>query len=136
MVRGLKRRNDKDEAPNVDDDGALAVVLCSDDKDLEKIERYASRIERCYFQAIETLRKVQKDRRREERLAQADAKAEKELIGFVRRQTIKGAEQAGFEVTEDDHATVIHLFPRKTRNAGAQIGATSAASPNRITGEA
>jgi hypothetical protein len=67
-IRGLKKRNKLDIEPRTDDDMALAVLLNDDEDVLRKVERHQARIERCYFQAIETLRKVQKDRLREERL--------------------------------------------------------------------
>ena len=69
-IRGLKKKYNASEKPLPpdDEDQTVAVVLNDDEDTLLKIERHTTRIERCYFQAIETLRKVQKDRLREERL--------------------------------------------------------------------
>jgi hypothetical protein len=78
-IRGLKKRNNIDIAPRSDDDMAMAVLLNDNDDTLRKVERHQARIERCYFQAIETLRKMQKDRLREERLTSAGTNE----IGFV-----------------------------------------------------
>jgi hypothetical protein len=78
-IRGLKKRNALSLDSRDDDDMALAVLLDSDEDALAKVERHQARIERCYFQAIETLRKVQKDRLREERLTTAQPAR----IGFV-----------------------------------------------------
>ncbi|HYP07614.1 MAG TPA: hypothetical protein VER03_15380 [Bryobacteraceae bacterium] len=80
-IRGLKHRNNaKSEAPNPDnDDEALAVVIAVKEDTLQNIERHTTKIERAYFQAIETLRKVQKERLREERLTTAPPAR----IGFV-----------------------------------------------------
>src|SRR5215218_8291971 len=61
-IRGLKKRNDYLIEPRQDDDMAMAVLLNENDDTLLKVERHQTRIERCYFQAIETLRKVQKER--------------------------------------------------------------------------
>ena len=72
-IRGLKKKYNASEKPLPpdDEDQTVAVVLNDDEDTLLKIERHQTRIERCYFQAIETLRKVQKDRLREERLTTA-----------------------------------------------------------------
>jgi hypothetical protein len=78
-VRGLKKRNNISLEPRHDDDMAMAVVLNEDDDTLRNIERHQTRIERCYFQAMETLRKMQKERLREERLTTAQPRE----IGFV-----------------------------------------------------
>ena len=59
-----------------------------------RVERHKTRIERCYFQAIETLRKVQKDRLREERLTTAHP-AE---IGFVLHRASKNTIRAATHV--------------------------------------
>jgi hypothetical protein len=79
-IRGLKKKYNASEAPLEADDQTVAVVLNDDEDPMLKVERHQTRIERCYFTAIETLRKVQKDRLREERLTTARPSAE---IGFV-----------------------------------------------------
>jgi hypothetical protein len=78
-IRGLKKKYDASLEPRFDDDQAMAVVLNDDEDPLLRVERHQTRIERCYFQAIETLRKVQKERLREERLTTAPPNR----IGFV-----------------------------------------------------
>jgi hypothetical protein len=91
-IRGLKKRHNYSIEPRGDDDMAMAVVLNNNEDTLLKVERHGARIERCYFQAIETLRKVQKDRLREERLSTASP-AE---IGFVSQPEIaNGAAASG-----------------------------------------
>jgi len=96
-VRGLKQAHDLDIDTRDDDDMAMAVLLNHKDDPLAKIERHQTKIERCYFGAIETLRKLQKDRLREERLTTAPPSK----IGFVSsseprvpRQTTKQARTA------------------------------------------
>jgi hypothetical protein len=89
-IRGLKKRHDFSIEPRTDDDMAMAVLLNDNDDTLLKVERHQTRIERCYFQAIETLRKVQKDRLREERITTAQPSA----IGFVLQAPAKPAKPA------------------------------------------
>jgi hypothetical protein len=81
-IRGLKKKYNYSQAPLQDDDQTMVVVLNDDEDPLLKVERHQTRIERCYFTAIETLRKVQKDRLREERLTTARCTE----IGFVLRE--------------------------------------------------
>ena len=83
-IRGLKRKYGASEKPLApdDEDQTVAVVLNDDEDTLLKIERHQTRVERCYFQAIETLRKVQKDRLRQERLTTAQPRQN----GFVLQQ--------------------------------------------------
>jgi hypothetical protein len=111
-IRGLKKKYNASEAPLADDDQTLAVVLNDDEDTLLRIERHQARVERCYFQAIETLRKVQKDRLREERLTTARPKQ----IGFVLHESVE---------------PVAHR--QKSRSAGA--GAFLAAAPQAFARE-
>jgi hypothetical protein len=86
-IQALKQRNGGNPAPRSDDDDALAVFFTGRDENLRHMERYNTNIERSYYRAIETLRKVQNDRIREER---RNAPAEK--IGFVSRSKAAGSE--------------------------------------------
>lgn len=70
-IRGLEKRHDVNLESEFAGDGAIAVLLNQDKDTLRNVERHQARIERCYFQAIEALRKAQKDRLREERLTTA-----------------------------------------------------------------
>ena len=82
-IRGLKKKYTASQKPlpPEHEDQTVAVVLNDEEDTLLKIERHQTKIERCYFQAIETLRKVQKDRLREERLT--TARPTNTEIGFV-----------------------------------------------------
>ena len=113
-IRGLKKKYNTSRGPMKDDDQTLAVVLNDDEDSLLKIERHQARIERCYFQAIETLRKVQKDRLREERLTTAQPKHQ---IGFVSPPTpvmVRTAGAGGFSVaqTQTGHARALAADPQ------------------------
>jgi hypothetical protein len=71
-------------APIKDDDQSLVVVLNDNEDPMLNVERHQTKIERCYFKAIETLRKVQNDRRREERLNPTPVEEPaSDEIGFV-----------------------------------------------------
>jgi hypothetical protein len=89
-MRGLKKKYNASEAPMEDDDQTLVVVLNDDEDPLLRVERHQTRIERCYFKAIETLRKVQKDRLRDERLNPGRSAK----IGFVSRPEVEIAPDA------------------------------------------
>jgi hypothetical protein len=78
-IQALKQRNGINPAPNSKDDDALAVFFTDDHDNMRNQERYHGTIERSYFRAVETLRKVQNDRMREERRTTAD----KSKNGFV-----------------------------------------------------
>jgi hypothetical protein len=62
-IQALKQRNGINPAPNSKDDDALAVFFTDDHDNMRNQERYHRTIERSYFRAVETLRKVQNDRR-------------------------------------------------------------------------
>ena len=78
-IQALKQRNQCNPAPRSDDDDALAVFFTDRDDNMRNLDRYNTNIERSYFRAVETLRKVQNDRFREERRNAPPA----EKIGFV-----------------------------------------------------
>jgi hypothetical protein len=74
-VQALEQRNGLNPAPNASDDDALAVFFTDTNDNMRNQERYHGNIERSYFRAVETLRKVQNDRIREERRTTASASA-------------------------------------------------------------
>jgi hypothetical protein len=84
-VQALKQRNGLNPAPNSKDDDALAVFFTDDHDNMRNQERYHGNIERSYFRAVETLRKVQNDRLREERRTTATSSRN----GFVSREEAK-----------------------------------------------
>lgn len=71
-IEALKKRHGLDPAPDRTDDDALAAFFTDEHDTMRKQERYHGTIERAYFRAVETLRKVQNDRIREERRSAAD----------------------------------------------------------------
>jgi hypothetical protein len=73
----------------------LVVVLNDNEDPMLNVERHQTKIERCYFKAIETLRKVQNDRRREERLNPTPVEEPvSDEIGFVLHHTANIAKSA------------------------------------------
>ena len=83
-IRGLKKKYNYSEKPlkREDEDQTMVVILNDDEGPILRVERHQTKIERCYFKAIETLRKVQKDRHHEERL-NGPRSIMPEEIGFV-----------------------------------------------------
>jgi hypothetical protein len=65
-VEAIKRGSGKSAALTIDDDEAIAAAFGPHDT-FRNLERYQSAVERSYFRAVETLRKAQNDRLREER---------------------------------------------------------------------
>jgi hypothetical protein len=84
-IQALKQRNGLSPAPNPNDDDALAVFFTDENDNMRNQERYHGTIERSYYRAVETLRKVQNDRLREERRTTAD----RSRNGFVSREEAK-----------------------------------------------
>jgi hypothetical protein len=84
-IQALKQRNGLNPAPNPNDDDALAVFFTDDNDNMRNQERYHGTIERSYFRAVETLRKVQNDRLREERRTTATGSRQRQN-GFVSRE--------------------------------------------------
>ena len=80
-IQALKQRNQCNPAPRSDDDDALAVFFTDRDDNMRNLDRYNTNIERSYFRAVETLRKVQNDRLREER---RNAPRRRKLASFRR----------------------------------------------------
>jgi hypothetical protein len=87
-IQALKQRNGLNPAPNAKDDDALAVFFTDDNDNMRNQERYHGTIERSYFRAVETLRKVQNDRLREERRTTAST-SHGNKNGFVSRDEAK-----------------------------------------------
>lgn len=108
-IRGLKSRNNKSLAPREDDDNALAVVLVTSDA-IEKIERHQAKAQRAYLQAIETLRKLQKERLREERVTTAPIAK----IGFV-SAPLPEPYVGDQDLAQDEDKTTIHMIERRSR---------------------
>jgi hypothetical protein len=87
-IQALKQRNGINPAPSNKDDDALAVFFTDDNDNMRNQERYHGTIERSYFRAVETLRKVQNDRLRGERRTTASTSRSNEN-GFVSREEAK-----------------------------------------------
>jgi hypothetical protein len=87
-IQALKQRNGLNPAPSTKDDDALAVFFADDNDNMRNQERYHGTIERSYFRAVETLRKVQNDRLRGERRTTASTSRSNEN-GFVSREEAK-----------------------------------------------
>jgi hypothetical protein len=87
-IQALKQRNGLNPAPSNKDDDALAVFFADDNDNMRNQERYHGTIERSYFRAVETLRKVQNDRLRGERRTTASTSRSNEN-GFVSREEAK-----------------------------------------------
>jgi hypothetical protein len=88
-IQALKQRNDLNPAPSNKDDDALAVFFTDDNDNMRHQERYHGTIERSYFRAVETLRKVQIDRLREERRTTADRSKNGFVSRFVSREEVR-----------------------------------------------
>ena len=86
-IHALKQRNGLNPAPSTNDDDALAVFFTDENDNTRNQERYHGNIERSYFRAVETLRKVQNDRLREERrqAKEAGSSTIQTANGFVSR---------------------------------------------------
>jgi hypothetical protein len=117
-IRGLKKRHNASLAPIKDDDQSLVVVLNDNEDPMLNVERHQTKIERCYFKAIETLRKVQNDRRREERLNPIPQPSESEEqeaeIGFVLQPGAVSAKAARQTATPGQIGFVLPLTPNAT----------------------
>jgi hypothetical protein len=109
-IRGLKKRHNASLAPIKDDDQSLVVVLNDNEDPMLNVERHQTKIERCYFKAIETLRKVQNDRRREERLNPPALVQEEEEIGFVLQDNSRVA-----RVATQAHTSAVADEPAPTK---------------------
>ena len=131
-IRGLKKKYNASEAPLEADDQTVAVVLNDDEDPMLKVERHQTRIERCYFQAIETLRKVQKDRLREERLTTARPARPAE-IGFVSRPLALacGASSSGHH---HDSAASMKIMSPQSIAQSTQAFANSETHANKSSG--
>ena len=67
-IQTLKRRNGMSQASSPDDDNALAVAFVNEQNVFRNIERYTQATERSYFRAIDTLRRLQNDREKREKV--------------------------------------------------------------------
>ncbi len=116
-IQALKQRNQCNPAPRSDDDDALAVFFTDRDDNMRNLDRYNTNIERSYFRAVETLRKVQNDRFREERRNAPPA----EKIGFVSQSKAAAAESSKSDVpdmpyTDYPDVRVIHIVRPEDRD--------------------
>jgi hypothetical protein len=66
-IESIKRSNGKSAVPTLDDDEDIADAFAGPHDTFRYLQRYQSAVERSYFRSVETLRKAQNDRRREER---------------------------------------------------------------------
>ena len=67
-IQTLKRRNGKSQVSSPDDDNALAVAFVNEQNVFRNIERYTEATERAYYRAIDTLRRLQNDREKREKI--------------------------------------------------------------------
>jgi hypothetical protein len=74
-IRAYKRRHGVSTQPGMDDDCGIATAFADPHNALRNIDRYQNTVERAYLRAVDTLRKTQNARLRQER-----------QIGFVPQQ--------------------------------------------------
>lgn len=67
-IQTLKRRNGMSQVSSPDDDNALAVAFVNEQNVFRNIERYTEATERAYYRAIDTLRRLQNDREKREKI--------------------------------------------------------------------
>ncbi len=93
-IESIKRSNGKSAAPTLDDDEDIADAFAGPHDTFQYLQRYQSAVERSYFRSVETLRKAQNDRRREER-----RNAPPQRIGYVSKGKAAAAASAASAAT-------------------------------------
>ena len=67
-IKTIKDHHDLSGTPTFEDDGGLASAFATPHDAFRKLERYTIAVERSYFRAIDTLRRLQNDRERREKI--------------------------------------------------------------------
>jgi hypothetical protein len=85
-IRRFKSRNGMSQKAGKRDDTGIAAALIETPDELRSLERYQNTIERSYHRALESLRKAQNDRLRQEQRIEKTQK-----IGFVSKAKAAGS---------------------------------------------